>query len=71
MRPNTERPITVEQGTSTLIANDPDKLDIYIRQVLDGDYKQGQVPELWDGNARERMARVLVDSCRSNVPDAR
>jgi UDP-N-acetylglucosamine 2-epimerase (non-hydrolysing) len=60
MRAHTERPITVEQGTSTLIGNDPDKLDSCIGQVLDGGYKQGRVPELWDGRAAERTARVLT-----------
>lgn len=60
MRENTERPITVTEGTSTLIGSCPDTLANYLRQVLDGNYKQGQCPELWDGRAAERIAKALV-----------
>jgi len=60
-RPNTERPVTVEQGTSTLVGNDPSKLRSSLAAVLDGTYKQGSCPELWDGHAAERIARLLVE----------
>jgi len=59
-RPNTERPITVEEGTSTLVDNDPDKLRNCLRTVLDGTYKPGQCPNLWDGRAAQRIARILA-----------
>jgi UDP-N-acetylglucosamine 2-epimerase (non-hydrolysing) len=59
MRPNTERPITVELGTSTLIGNDADALRARLREVLAGTYKQGQRPALWDGHAAERIAAIL------------
>lgn len=62
MRPNTERPITVEQGTSTLIGSDAEKLRYHLREVLEGKYRQGTCPELWDGRAAERIARVVSDS---------
>jgi len=61
-RPNTERPITVEQGTSTLVGNDPQKLREGLRAVLDGSYKRGNPVALWDGRAAERIAKVLADS---------
>ncbi len=61
-RPNTERPSTVEQGTSTLVGNDPQKLRGSLQAVLAGTYKQGRCPALWDGHAAERIARVLADS---------
>ena len=61
MRPNTERPITVEQGTSTLVANRADQLRAELGDVLAGRYKQGTVPELWDGHASERIATLLAD----------
>lgn len=57
---NTERPITVEQGTSTLVGNDPEKLRGGLRSILQGTYKQGQCPELWDGRAAERIAAILA-----------
>ena len=59
MRPNTERPITVDEGTSTLVANSADRLRAELRDVLEGRYKQGRVPDLWDGRASERIAAIL------------
>lgn len=61
-RPNTERPITVEVGTSTLVGNDPDELRTQLHAVLDGRYKLGGRPHLWDGLAAERIAAVLANS---------
>lgn len=61
-RPNTERPITVEEGTSTLIGNDPAELRGQLRTVLDGRYKQGRCPSLWDGKAAQRIAKVLTEA---------
>ena len=59
-RSNTERPVTVEQGTSTLVGNNPEKLRAGLNAVLDGDYKAGQCPALWDGRAAERIAQVIA-----------
>ena len=56
---NTERPITVDQGTSTLVGNDPKKLRDGLDAVLGGTYKRGRCPELWDGRAGERIAEIL------------
>jgi UDP-N-acetylglucosamine 2-epimerase (non-hydrolysing) len=61
MRPNTERPVTVEIGTSTLIGSNPDKLRQQLLVVLDGKYEQGSCPEFWDGRAAERIAELLVE----------
>ncbi len=60
-RPNTERPITVLEGSSSLVGNDPDKLREGLRAVLAGTYKLGHCPALWDGRAAERIARVLAN----------
>ena len=64
MRSNTERPITVTEGTSTLIGSCPEKLATQLGHVIQGEYKQGKSPELWDGKAAERIAEVLVGSHR-------
>ena len=58
-RPNTERPITVEEGTSTLVGSDPAKLQEHLGRVFDGTYRQGRCPTLWDGHAAERVAKIL------------
>ena len=59
MRPNTERPSTVSQGTSTLVGSDPEKLRKNLRAVVDGTYKRGECPALWDGKAAQRIASIL------------
>lgn len=61
-RPNTERPVTVTEGSSTLVDSDPDQLRSRLQEVLSGTYKQGKCPELWDGRASERIAEVLMKS---------
>lgn len=60
MRENTERPITVEQGTSCLVGNDPEKIRKTFQAVLDGEWKRGTVIPLWDGKAAVRIAQELA-----------
>ncbi|NQT13205.1 MAG: UDP-N-acetylglucosamine 2-epimerase (non-hydrolyzing) [Planctomycetes bacterium] len=62
VRSNTERPITVEEGTSTLVGNEPNCVWDAVCAVLDGAYKRGRCPTLWDGQAAGRIARILVGS---------
>jgi UDP-N-acetylglucosamine 2-epimerase (non-hydrolysing) len=59
LRENTERPITVEQGTNTLIGLDGAALLAAVADILAGKGKQGRVPEYWDGHAAERIAADL------------
>jgi UDP-N-acetylglucosamine 2-epimerase (non-hydrolysing) len=60
MRPNTERPITVDMGTSTLVGDDVTGLERRLGEVIAGTYKKGQCPALWDGKAAERIAGILA-----------
>jgi len=60
LRENTERPITVELGTSRLVGNDVDRIRVAFRQALDGDWPAGQEIPLWDGQAGVRVARELA-----------
>ena len=60
LRPNTERPVTVEEGTSTLVGNDAAALRRLLGDVLSGRYKRGRCPKLWDGRAAERIAAILT-----------
>ena len=59
LRPNTERPVTVELGTSTLVGNDPAAIEAAFGTVLSGAYKKGRPIPLWDGRAAERVADSL------------
>lgn len=59
LRENTERPITVEQGTNILVGRDRDAIIRGVDDILAGRGKQGRTPELWDGHAAERIAADL------------
>ena len=59
LRENTERPITVDQGTNTLVGRDTDAILSGVDQILLGNGKQGRLPEFWDGHAAERIAADL------------
>jgi len=60
MRGNTERPVTVELGTSQLVGTDPDRIRRAFNRVLNGDWPDGMDVPLWDGRAAERIAREIV-----------
>jgi UDP-N-acetylglucosamine 2-epimerase (non-hydrolysing) len=60
MRRNTERPITCDVGTNTIVGNDPIKIRKAAQAVLDGDWSKGSIPEKWDGHAAERIVDWLV-----------
>jgi len=60
LRENTERPITVEQGTNTMVGRDVAAIRKEADVILAGHGKQGRVPELWDGRAAERIADDLA-----------
>lgn len=72
LRPNTERPITIEQGTNTLVGTDP----VRIREAAlaaiaatadrDAESAQAKIPEGWDGHAAERIAEVLTQWHRAD-----
>ena len=59
LRDNTERPITVDEGTNELVGSDPEAVRRAARRILDGETRAGRVPALWDGHAAKRIADVL------------
>ncbi|HEY8123489.1 MAG TPA: UDP-N-acetyl glucosamine 2-epimerase, partial [Myxococcota bacterium] len=61
MRENTERPITVSEGTNTLVGTDPAAIRAEVKKLLAGETKRGRVPQLWDGRAAERIVAVLAN----------
>ena len=60
MRPNTERPITVEHGTNTLVPRDGRVVLRLVDEILATGGKRGRTPELWDGHAAGRIAEHLA-----------
>jgi UDP-N-acetylglucosamine 2-epimerase (non-hydrolysing) len=62
LRENTERPITISEGTNLLIGTDPAKILAAAQAVLAGKGKPGRIPALWDGHTAERIVEVLLKS---------
>ncbi len=61
LRDSTERPETCEMGTNVLVGSDSVKIEEAFKKLLSGNWKQGQIPELWDGHAAKRIADSLID----------
>jgi len=60
LRERTERPITVTQGTNTVVGLDPARIIWELDAILAGRGKRGSVPEGWDGKAGERSADAVL-----------
>jgi len=70
LRDNTERPITVEQGTNTVVGSSPAHILAAVDEIVRTGGKAGRVPELWDGRASERIAaklRVWLDGAAERL----
>ena len=61
LRENTERPITVTEGTNTVVGCNPSLIESTALDALAGNGKSGRIPELWDGKTAERIADVLLE----------
>jgi UDP-N-acetylglucosamine 2-epimerase (non-hydrolysing) len=69
LRDNTERPVTITQGTNQLVGRDPEKIVAAARQILSGSVKPGSIPRLWDGHAAERIVETLLgEACPTPLP---
>jgi UDP-N-acetylglucosamine 2-epimerase (non-hydrolysing) len=64
IRENTERPVTVEEGSNVLAGTDPGTIIEEAHRVLRGEGKQGRRPHLWDGKAAERIVAILAEEIR-------
>jgi len=61
LRENTERPITIWEGTNELAGTDTEKILSYAKSILNGTWKQGKIPELWDGKTAERIVKKILE----------
>lgn len=60
LRENTERPVTVSEGTNELVGRDRPRIVDLVARTLAGGGKRGRVPELWDGRAAGRIAGIVA-----------
>lgn len=60
LRENTERPITLTQGTNQLVKPERETIVGKAREILNGRMKIGTVPEMWDGKSSERILAILA-----------
>ncbi len=62
LRKNTERPVTVEQGTNLLVSTDRDKVIEKSLEIINSESKiNNKIPDLWDGGAAERIMEILLE----------
>jgi len=61
LRKNTERPVTITEGTNTMVGDDTDKIILEANKIIDGKYKKGKIPKFWDGKAAQRIVKILKE----------
>ena len=60
LRENTERPVTIDVGTNVLVGSDTELVISEAKKIISGQSKKGQVPDLWDGKAAERIVSIIA-----------
>jgi UDP-N-acetylglucosamine 2-epimerase (non-hydrolysing) len=69
LRENTERPITVKEGTNTVVGTDTSRIEQAVADIIATGGKSGRAPEFWDGRAAPRIAEILHrDLLRGAMP---
>lgn len=66
IRDNTERPITITQGTNKLVKRDPELMIKHATDVLENRWNKGAQPELWDGKTAQRIIKILLEMHANN-----
>jgi UDP-N-acetylglucosamine 2-epimerase (non-hydrolysing) len=60
LRENTERPVTIEQGSNILVGLDRERIIEESLKIIRGEGKRGRRPDLWDGKAAVRIVDIIV-----------
>ena len=61
LRNNTERPVTITEGTNQLVGTTPKGIVDSAMEILRTGGKKGRTPKLWDGKAAERIVKVMLE----------
>ena len=61
LRPNTERPITIWEGTNQLVKLESADIIAAAAKIIGGEIKQGKIPKYWDGKTAERIVQLFRD----------
>jgi UDP-N-acetylglucosamine 2-epimerase (non-hydrolysing) len=61
LRDSTERPETCSIGTNELLGNDSSGIKAAFNKLFTGNWKNGGIPELWDGKASKRIISSLIE----------
>jgi len=64
LRKNTERPITVEEGTNVIVGSDKKKIISESFKIIKGDKRESKIPKFWDGKASQRIIKILLKNYR-------
>jgi UDP-N-acetylglucosamine 2-epimerase (non-hydrolysing) len=65
LRENTERPVTITEGTNRLVEITKEKIVSACTQIVNKDRTTGKKPKLWDGKAAERIVQIIASSNKS------
>jgi UDP-N-acetylglucosamine 2-epimerase (non-hydrolysing) len=66
LRDNTERPETISVGTNELLGTNPKAIKPAMEKLFSGNWKKGNIPELWDGKTAERIVKHLLQLANGN-----
>jgi UDP-N-acetylglucosamine 2-epimerase (non-hydrolysing) len=69
LRNNTERPVTIDQGTNVLVGSSKDQILSKGTQVLNGGIPERRTPKLWDGRAAERIVNIILRRMIKQIRD--
>ncbi|MEK9132219.1 MAG: UDP-N-acetylglucosamine 2-epimerase (non-hydrolyzing) [Patescibacteria group bacterium] len=62
LRQNTERPVTVKEGTNQVIGMDEKKILAAVSKILKEQVRKKRIPKFWDGKAAQRIAKIIINN---------
>lgn len=67
IRKNTERPITISEGTNELAGTDKKKIISLVDKILSDNWKTGSQPKLWDGKTAQRVVKYILNKTKDSI----